>query len=400
MNRCRSATRSAALLFAVLLLSQHAAAQKLRGHLGVEARYFPEDPLFEEQSAASTLPSVLGSLDWSADLTRDIRFDLSAFMRAASHTENDVTGDIREAVIRSRIKAVDFKLGVLQENWSVLEAWNPVDLLNQRDMVEDFQGEVKLGQPGVSATTFWQDLVISAWILPYTRERRIAEGEDRLRTLPAPIHDSIFEDGQSDSSFALRAQYRLGDFDVALSQFQGHTREPIYQPVLQQWNLVGFDELYEEVSQTGLELQYVAGDTVLKAEVINQTGGADSFVGSGIGSETTFNQIRGGFASMTAYVEAYYDTRNELAPLTPFQRDVFVGIRYNTNNVHDALVDVRYTHDVEFHSDLIDIRASRRLGDAQTLSAQLLIPQSVSDDPALQGFENDPYLKLSWAWYL
>lgn len=400
MKQARSTIESTVLLSAALLFSLDAIAQMPRGHIGVDALYFPDDPLFPEQSTASTIPSVLGSLDWTTDLTRDTRFDLGAYLRVARHTQDKISGDIKEAVIRSRIDRTDIKLGILQENWSILEAWNPIDLLNQRDMVEDFQGDVKLGQPGVTASTFYQDLVISAWVLPYTRERRIAEQKDRLRTLSAPLKDSVFENGQSDSSFALRFQYRLGDFDIAASQFWGHAREPIYQPVLQQSTLVGFDEVYEEIAQSGLELRYVAGDTVLKAELISQTGGSDSFVGSGIGSETTFNQITDGFSSITVYLEAYYDTRNELAPLTPFQRDVFVGFRYNTNDVNDTLLDVRYTHDVEFHSDLIDVRASRRLGGAQTISAQILLPQSVSEDPALKGFENDPYFKLSWAWYL
>ena len=391
---------STVLLCAALWSPFDAVAGMPRGHIGLDARYFPDDPLFSQQSDQSLHPSVLGSIDWSPDLTRDIRFDLSARMRIATEAQDEISGDIKEAVVRTRLGEADVKAGILQENWSILEAWNPVDLINQRDMEEDFQGDVKLGQPGVSVTTYYHDLVLSALILPYTRERRIAEQESRLRTLPAPIADSIFEDGQSDASVALRMQYRMGDFDVALSQFWGHGREPVYLPVIGQSSLLGFNEYYEQIAQTGAELRYVVGDSVFKAELINQTGGADSFTGAGVGSETTFNRITDGFSSMTLYMEGYYDTRNELAPLTPFQKDVFIGFRFNTNNVHDALVDVRYTRDLDFHSHLIDVRASRRIGDSQIIAAQILVPLSVTDDPALQGFEQDKYFKLSWAWYL
>ncbi|AUM12275.1 hypothetical protein [Ketobacter alkanivorans] len=391
---------STVLPCAVLLFSINAVAKAPRGYVGIDAVLFPDAPLYPEQSSATLHPSVQGSLDWSAYLNQDIRFDLSAYLRAATQDHDDLSGDIREAVFRSRIDDIDLKMGILQENWSILEAWNQVDFVNQRDMVEDFQGKVKLGQPGVSATTYYHDLVLTALILPYTRERRIAEQEDRLRTLPAPIVHSTFENGQTDSSYALRMQYRLGDFDLSLSQFWGHSREPIYMPVIESQSLIGFDELYEDVAQTGATMQYVFGDTVFKAEVINQTGGADSFVGSSIGSETIFNQISDGFDSVTVYLEGYYDTRNERAPLTPFQKDVFLGFRYNTNSVNNELLDIRYTHDLEYHSDLIDVRASRRLGDSQIVSLQFLLPQSVVDDPALQGFRQDKYFKLSWALYL
>lgn len=400
MRLCSSSAISTVLLCAALLSSIDAVAGMPRGHVGMDTRYFPDDPLFTEQSEKSLHPSVLGSIDWTADVTSDTRFDLSARVRIASEAQDEISGDIKEAVMRTRVQAVDIKLGILQENWSLLEAWNPVDLVNQRDMEEDFQGDVKLGQPGVSVTTYHHDLVFSALVLPYTRERRIAEQESRLRTLPAPIADHVFEDGQSDPSVALRMQYRLGDFDVALSQFWGHGREPVYRPVIEQSSLLGFDEFYETIAQTGVELRYVVGDSVFKAELINQTGGADSFTGGGFGSETTFNRITDGFSSITLYMEGYYDTRNELAPLTPFQKDVFIGFRFNTNNVHDSLVDVRYTRDLDFHSHLIDVRASRRIGDSQVIAAQILVPLSVADDPALQGFEQDKYFKLSWAWYL
>lgn len=400
MKRLSLSGGSIALLSATLLFSPSSPAQMPRGSFGIDALTFPEEPLFPDQNDQTVQASVFGNIDWSADLTRDLRFDLNAFARVAPDAHDEVSGDLRQAVLRTRIKSVDIKAGVLQENWKVLEAWSPVDLVNQRDMVEDFQGKTKLGQPGLTATTYHNDLVLTALALPYTRERRIAEQENRLRTLPAPILGSTFEEGQSDPAYALRLQYRLGDLDLALSQFQGHTREPIYQPVIEQTSLIGFNELYEDVSQTNLEMQYVFGDSVFKAEAIYQRGGSDEFSGGGIGSETTFNQISNGFDSITFYTEAYYDGRSESAPITPFQRDLFFGLRYNANDVNDSLLEFRYTHDLEFHSDLIELRASRRLGNSQVISAQIVLPLSVESDSALQGFQDDRYFKLSWVWYL
>ncbi|NVK43535.1 MAG: hypothetical protein HWE39_20000 [Oceanospirillaceae bacterium] len=384
---------------AALLLSVDAWAGPPRGNLALDVAAYPDEPLFEDQNDSVLQSSLSASIDWTARLSRDVRFDLSARGRVSADTEDRLFGDIKEGLLRFRVADTDFKAGVVQENWSVLEAWNPVDIVNQRDLVEDYQGDAKLGQPGVTATTVYNDWVLSAFVLPYSRERRIAEGEDRLRNLPAPVQDAVFEDGQGRSSLALRGQYRLGDFDLALSYFRGHAREPIYRPIIDREGLSGFDEVYESISQTGVELLYVIGDSVLKGEVIYRSADSDEFAAAGIGSETTFNQLTNGFDSITLYLEGYYDGRNDRAALTPFQRDVYVGARYNRNDVYDSLVDVRVTHDLEFHSNLVDIRASRRFGKQQTLELQLLAPLSVDNDRALQGYENDQRAKLSWAWY-
>ncbi|MCP8686982.1 hypothetical protein [Marinobacterium sedimentorum] len=395
----RLSVAATVLQAAALLLSVDAWAGQPRGNLTLDMAAYPKQPLFDDQNDSRLHPSLSASIDWTARLSSNLRFDFSAKGRVSTQAQDRLFGDIRESLLRFRVADIDVKAGVVQENWSVLEAWNPVDIVNQRDLVEDFQGDAKLGQPGVTATTVYNDWVLSAFLLPYNRERRIAEGEDRLRNLPAPLQEAEFEDGQGRSSVALRGQYRLGDFDLALSYFNGHAREPIYRPIIGSEGLVGFDEVYESVSQTGAELLYVIGDSVLKGEVIYRSAASDDFAAAGMGSETTFNQLTNGFDSMTLYLEAYYDGRSDQAALAPFQRDIYIGARYNLNDVYDSLVDVRLTHDLEFHSSLVDIRASRRLGKQQTLELQLLAPLSVEKDRALQGYENDQYARLSWAWY-
>jgi hypothetical protein len=214
----------AALMAAALAMPLASEAGDVRGQLGIDSSWFPDSPAFvdgvgTDQSDSHGLFSGYGKLDWSADIGASSAFSLSLFARAAPDTDDDFFGDVREAVFKFNGGDTEMKLGVLSETWGVLEAWNTVDIVNQRDMVEDFQGDVKLGQPGLSVTTRRDDLQLSFFALTYSRERRIAEGADRLRTLPAPVRDEHFEDGQWAPSFAVRAQYRLGDLDLAVSQF-------------------------------------------------------------------------------------------------------------------------------------------------------------------------------------
>lgn len=374
-------------------------ASELRGTAGVESMIYSQTPLFEEQADSRWQPTAQITLDGSREFSRDSTFDFTVFGRASPYAEHPYAGDIREADLKIQFENAELKAGVLAETWGTLEALNLVDIINQRDLAEDFQGDAKLGQPGVSMSLQQGDLVWSLLALTYARERRFAEGEDRLRALPAPIVTETFENSRWNPSVALRAQYRLDALDIALSQYVGHAREPILKPLFGSPGLTGFESLYEKIAQTGVEAQYVMGDSVLKSELLYQSHGADSFWGSGIGAETTFNKLRGSFESLTLYFEAYFDDRSDSAPLTAFQRDVFLGARYNLNDTDDSVFEARYTHDLEWHSNLVDLRASRRiLGDC-LLSAQLLLPLEVERDPALNGFAQDKYFRLGLDWY-
>lgn len=390
---------------ALLMLATTCKANDLRGTLGFDSQLFPDSPTFVNQNGVDQNNSRwqfsgYAKVDWASNLGENSAFALNLFARAAPSADDKFFGDIREATLKFNRDDTELKVGVLSETWGVLEAWNPVDIVNQRDMVEDFQGDAKLGQPGLEITTRNDDLVLSFLALTYARERRIAAGEDRLRTLPERVRSDHFEDGRYAPSFAARAQYRSGDLDLALSQFWGHARDPLYTARIDtNGSLAGFDAYYQRIAQTGLEAQYVIGDSVLKSEMIYQTGGVDSFVGSGIGFESTFNRLAGGGSSVTLYAEFYHDARTREAPLTPFQDDVFVGARYNLNDTNDTLFEARCTHDLQWHSNLIDLRAQRRIEGIGVISAQLILPLQVKRDPALQGFENDKYLKLSLAWY-
>lgn len=379
-------------------------ASDVRGTLGADSVWFPSAPMFvdrpgADQDGASWHFSGSATLDWSGDLGAEEAFAVNLFARAASNVEDAYFADIREAVVVFDRDTVDVKVGVLSETWGVLEAWNPVDIVNQRDMVEDFQGEAKLGQPGLSATLHQDDLVLSFLALTYARERRIAEGKDRLRTLPERVRSEDFEDGRYAPSLAARAQYRIGDLDLALSHFHGHDRDPLYAPLIAASGaLSGFHADYLRVSQTALEAQYVLGDSVLKGEFIYQTGGVDSFLGGGVGFETVFNRFAGE-GDLSLYAEFYRDARANAAPLTPFQDDLFIGARYSCNDTSDTQFEARFTYDIEWDSTLVDLRAQRRLQTNFILDAQIVVPSQVKTDPALQGFRNDKYLELGLTWY-
>ncbi|ARU86484.1 hypothetical protein [Pseudomonas sp. M30-35] len=380
------------------LLPAHGAS--VRGSVGVDTTLYSDEPLYQNQSSRDVLGSGYADLSLAAESESGDRYDLSLFSRISPDRQHKVTGDIRQASVWISTDLADYKFGVLKQTWGMLEAWSPVDIINQRDMAEDFQGKVKLGQPGAVAAFKLDDSVLSLYGTTYARERRFGEGRDRLRILPAPITDEHYERGRWAPDFAARYQFRLGDsIDIAVSQFKGHNREPVLQALADRNGVYAFTADYQTIEQTGLEAQYVYGDSIFKSEVIYQDGAEDSFFGGGVGAETNFATWLGGMGDLTLYAEFYHDDRSDQAPITPFQRDIFTGARYSLNDLNGYMLELRNTHDLEWQSNLIDLRASRRMFNDGVLSISLIKAANAKKDPALQGFRNDSYFKIGYAWY-
>jgi hypothetical protein len=383
---------------AILALCTPAQGQTVRGSIGGEMRIYPDAPLFPDQDPDDVQASATATLNASADVG-EARFDVELFGRFAPDAARELSGDVRQAFVRLQRDKAEWKLGVLSETWGVLEAWNPVDIINQRDLVEDFQGDVKLGQPGMLMTYQLEGATLSFFGTAVARERRFARREDRFRVLPASIVDEDLEDGRWAPTGAIRAEVPVNALNLGLSQFLGTAREPILSPIVGAGGLEGFRAFYGRISQTSIDAEYVVGDSVLKAELIHQRGDARPFWGGGIGIETSFSKFGGGLGDLTLYAEAYADSRDDDAPLTPFQRDVFVGARYSFNDTGDTLLELRHTYDLEWRSSLLELRANRRLFSDFVLSFAFLTTLNQSRDPALSALGRDTQFKLRLARY-
>ena len=279
----------------------------------------------------------------------------------------------------------------------MLEAWNPVDIINQSDFVEDFQGEVKLGQPGSLVTLQLDKATVSFFATGVARGRRFGRDDDRLRVLPAAVIDQQFDGGRWSPTGAVRAEMPIGPVNVAVSQFLGTAREPVLTPVIGPAGLAGFRAFYDQISQTSVEADLVLGDSVIKTEFIHQRTDQGTSWGGGVGIETSFNKIAGGPGDPTVYAEAYADSRSHEAALTPFQRDVFLGARYTLNDTRDTLLELRHTHDLEWRSDLLELRASRRVFEDMVFTFSVLKAANAARDPALSSLGRDTQVKLRLA---
>ncbi|MEL7451622.1 MAG: hypothetical protein AAFN78_20600, partial [Pseudomonadota bacterium] len=204
----------------------------VNGTVTARVEAFPQEPVSQDGSAGDLQLAMTTTLDAQRSVGENSAVALSVFGKFHPQADRDHTLDFREAWFAHYGDSTEWRVGLVTERWGTLEAFNLVDVINPRDAVEDFQGGVRRGVPAVSATWLGDAATVTAWWLPYSRERRLARGEDRYRTLPLPLAEAQFEDGQRHDSLALRASTILGDTEVAVSHFYGHERMPRFEPVI------------------------------------------------------------------------------------------------------------------------------------------------------------------------
>ncbi len=371
---------------------------EIGGKAEVRMDYFPDNPLFSDQSDDRLQASFALELASRENLGRDFAAAYSLFGKFDPKASSRFSGDVREAWIGYNGENSEWRAGMLTERWGVLEAENIVDILNPRDAVEDFQGDVKLGIAGLTGSYLGENSRLGFWLLPYSRERRLAQEEDRFRNFSLPLGEPDFDNGRSHPSLAVRASTVQGDLEAAVSHFHGHSRTPWFTP---ETDLLGrplsLHPRYDVIDQTNLELLWVRGHSLWKFEAFYQNGPEDNFFAVGAGVEREVPRIWNSKASLTFYLEGYYDGRDDSSgvPIAPFQKDIFIGARLAMNDVNGTEFQIRFTRDLEYDSTLLDLRASRRLNSNWSLEAKLYGFLNVEDDPALNAFRDDHRLQLN-----
>ncbi len=206
-------------------------------------------------------------------------------------------------------------------------------------------------------------------------------------------------DEENHVDFALRYSRSMGDWEIGLSQFIGTGREPT---LLLDPNNSGDPKLiphYEQISQTGLDLQLITGSWLWKLEAIYRTGqGDDEFLSGVFGFEYTFSGVFGTLADVGVLAEYIRDERDEEATTT-FENDVAIAIRLTFNDAasSDALIAV--IQDAETSARFITVDASRRFGSRLRANLEIGIFSDIPSGDPSYSFQEDSYLRLEVAYY-
>lgn len=240
--------------------------------------------------------------------------------------------------------------------------------------------------------------MIEAFLLPWFRERTFPGQKDRLRSEPiidSPLYESAAE--QSHLDFAVRYSYTLGNADVGLSHFIGTSRDPDLllggdrsSPVLRPY--------YRQISQTGMDIQMVAGDWLLKGEALYRSGQGRGFAAAVAGFEYTFYGIYESSTDLGIIGEYVFDDRADTS-LTPFNNDVIGGIRLAFNDAAGTEILAGIMKDIEFSTAMFSGEINRRLSEHLKLHLEALFIVDAADQDSVRPLEQDSHLTIQLQYF-
>lgn len=367
--------------------------------VGAELRIFPNAPASMEQRDRALSPSIFlapeAVYEWN---DRGDRLTLKPFLRVDRDDDNRTHFDLREANWLHLGEGYDLVVGLDKVFWGVAESRHLVDIVNQSDLVEDLDGEDKLGQPMIQLALSRDWGTVSGFILPGFRERSFPNRRARLRgALAIAGDDATYDSSRQERAvdFAVRYSQVFGDVDLGISHFHGTSREPRLSVVRKG---AGFElrPHYDRIDQTGIDVQYTADAWLWKFEAIGRSGHGEYFAATVAGAEYTFYQLWDSDADLGVLMEYLYDGRDDNgdAPATPFENDVFIGARLTLNDEDDTTFLAGGIIDVSDGSTLASLEASRRVGSDWKIEVEASAFMNISATDVLSGVRKDDYVTV------
>ncbi len=388
---------SAVLLAGLIALPAGAETfYEMSGKVSADLRYFTQDAQFSGQDYDTNLSfSVEPEFYWEwNDGTDSLTF--TPFLRVDENDNERTHGDIRELSWIHVGDGWEVKAGISKVFWGVTEFQHLVDVINQTDSVEDFDGEDKLGQQMISLSLVRDWGIVDIFLLPGFRERTFPGEDGRLRSgLVVDTDNAQYESGAGEKHLdaAIRWSHTLGDFDMGLYWFHGTNRDPILQPQMVAGNTV-LVPYYEQMDQIGFDLQATIDSWLWKFEAIHRDSSSDEYLAAQAGFEYTFYGIQESAADLGVLFEYGWDERGEDADAA-IQNDLFVGARLALNDAESTEVLAGVSHDLDYDSQSFIVEASRRFGDNWNISIDGRF--FTADDPADLSYniKQDDHLQLT-----
>lgn len=392
-----------ALLLAVLVISfstAHAQSEEpykeFSGNVGFEYRYFLDEGLYLGQKdhfpALSIQPEYY--VEWQGG---KYIFNFTGFGRVDFTDSERNHVDIREMYWQTVNNNWEFSFGLKKIYWGVTEAAHLVDIINQTDNLETFDGEQKLGQLMAHYSYMSNFGTFDVFAMSLFRRRRFPGVDGRLRP-PETIgrdeleYESDMERARPEGAF--RWSHYFGPVDIGLTYFYGTGREPIIG-INNDGSLFG---IYPVIHQTGLDLQATTGPILWKLESIIRRSDIQDMKAMDVGIEYTFGNIGGSGIDLGLLGEYLYDDRDDRA-LNSLQSDVFLGGRLAFNDTQSTEFLFGSIIDLERSTRLYSVEGSRRLGQSFKATLEMRLFKDVSQEEFLYLFRQDSFLKFDLGWY-
>lgn len=388
------------ILLVVVLAWTASACVHVRGSTAADIRGYVQPPRYGGQAAGHGISLKAEPEAYAQSKDEDHTGTLRPFVRVDPIDTGRTHYDVRQADYRYRDNHWSFGIGAGLFDWGVMENHRIVDVLNQKDLVEDLDGSEKLGQPYTKVGYDGGKWSLSVYYMPFFRDRTFPGARGRLR-FPAVIDtsDPFFESslGRWHPNVAARLGVTLGEFDLGLSGFSGTSREPrFFGQLTDDEVLVGYDFL----EQVSLDAQWTHGGFVAKAEGLARWWSASLRLSGAValGLEYWLFDLGGKGVDLTFATEAYWDSRLPDQPITFYDHDIFGGLRLGLADVGGTEFLTGAMTDWTTGFTFIRAEASRRFGQHWRMYLDLrgFVGQTRGLESALR---NDHYGQLRVAYF-
>ena len=353
-----------------------------RGSVAAEVRAFDGD----------TQGSLVAEPEFELRRSGKERFSVKLFGRLDSLDDERTHFDLRELFWERAGRSWELRAGVSKVFWGVTESQHLVDVINQTDLVENPDGEDKLGQPMVKFTSIRNWGIVDVFLLPGFRERTFPGIDGRLGG-PLLIDTNLtnYESSAGDEHLdvAARWSHTFGVVDIGLAAFRGTNREPHLLPAA---GLLA--PFYDQIQQYSVDFQATVGDWLWKMESIRRRDSFETFSAVTAGLEYTFWGVSGSAIDIGVLAEYLWDERGRGAP-TPFDDDWFVGSRLAFNDTADTTILAGMVYDPASGALAGRVEARRRFGQDWIVEAEWRTFHGGDRFDAVAAIARDDHILLS-----
>lgn len=391
------------VIVTALAVRATAGETELSGFIAAEVRAFPEAEAHAGQSGVRLNSSLVfrPELRYRWNDGKD-RITTVPVFRLDAQDKERTHFDLREFNWLHVGQGWDLRVGVDKVFWGVTESRHLVDIINQDDLVEDIDGEGKLGQPMINLgwQREWGD--INLFVMPRFRERTFPGLRGRLRgATPVDTEQAVFVGGASRGNvdLAMRHATVIGDWDIGVAYFHGVGREPRLIESTSSTGSAAFIPHYDIIDQPSLDVQATLGDWLGKLEAIGRFGQGDAFAAFAAGFEYTLYDVFDSNADLGVLGEYLYDGRDATAPATTLEDDVFLGLRLALNDVDDTAFLAGVIVDRLDGGSFFSLEADTRITDNWTVEAEARAFVGLADDDANFQLRRDHHVQIRVARY-
>lgn len=389
------------LLLVIFLLNvNQVLAFEISGYAGVESLGFINNPVDSQQHNHYLSVAIEPEFyhEWDGGM-QSLLF--VPFYRLSQHDDKRTHFDIRELTWLKAANDWELRVGVRKEFWGVAEARHLVDIINQTDVVENFDREDKLGQPMINLALINDWGTLDLYLLTGFRDRTFPGREGRLRTFPeVEVGEERYEKHgfEKHMAYAIRWSHAIGDWDIGLSHFYGTSRDPSFLIETDEAGKTRLIPYYEMIHQSALDVQLTDENWLWKLESIVRSGQGSTYFAGIAGFEYTFFNLFESALDLGLVAEYLYDSRGSHSQVA-LQDDFLAALRFGFNDVQSTEILAGIIFDRTNNAKFYNIEASRRLGDRWKVELEARFFSSAAKNDPSYFFRKDDHLRVELKYF-